>query len=247
MAEKIVVGLFDSFDAAKAAMTDIVGTGVTSDRISLLANTLIGNHPALADNPSFAGDDVNEDLSEQSHTAVGAEVGLGLGGVLGLLAGVGTLAIPGIGPLIAAGLWATVGAGAVAGGVVGGLVGALSEHGITDKDAHLYAEGLKRGGTLVTVKVPDDHVEPVSKVFKAHGAIDIGKRGDAWAAEGWVAFDPSLHPMTAAELATVNARDDAVEHHHAVRHYVHPAGDTGVYHGGASNMTTRYGEDETRG
>ncbi len=247
MAEKTVVALFDSFEAAQTAVNDIVQAGTTPERISVLANGSTGDQPSsLMTNPAFAREDVDDDLSEQSHTVVGAEVGVGLGGVLGLLAGIGTLAIPGIGPLIAAGTWAAISAGAAAGGVVGGAIGALTEHGITDEDAHLYAEGLRRGGTLVTVRVPEDQVEAIAKSFKTHGAVDIEMRGAAWNAEGWVAFDPNAHPLTAAELAALARRgDDTVRHHHAVRHYFHPGSDA-PFQGGASNVINHYGEDETR-
>ncbi len=246
MAEKTIVALFDSFEAATAAVNDILQAGTAPERISLLANDTEGRHPpTLMSNPAFAREDVVEEESEQSHTAVGAEVGLGLGGVLGLLAGAGAIAIPGIGPLIAAGTWATIAAGAAAGGGVGGIIGALTEHGIIDKDAHLYAEGLRRGGTLVTVKVPEDQIEAIAKLFKTHGAIDIEKRSAAWVAEGWVSFDPNANPLTPAERAALaSGANDTVEHHHHVRHYFHP-GSAVPFHGGAANVTTHYGEDET--
>jgi hypothetical protein len=243
-----IVALFDHFEGAKAAIADIVNAGTPRDRISLLANDWKGEHPGLIGNPAFAREEVDEKSEEQSHTFVGAEVGVGLGGVLGLLAGVGTLALPGIGPLIAAGIWATVGAGAVGGGIVGGVIGALTEHGISDKDAHLYAEGLRRGGTLLTVRVPENGFDGIADILKKHGAVDIEKRGGAWLAEGWMSFDPEAPTLSAEQMAAMRASadDHAVEHHHAIRHYFHPQ-DGLPLSGGASNVTTHYGEDELRG
>jgi hypothetical protein len=69
-----------------------------------------------------------------------------------LATALGVIAIPGIGPLVAAGVLATTLAGAVGGTLVGGLVGALADHGVSEEDAHVYSEGVRRGDTLVTVR-----------------------------------------------------------------------------------------------
>ncbi len=247
MREKTIVALYDRFESAKAAVEDIVQAGAARERIALLANHAGGNYPALNTNPSFAREDLNTDTDGQSGVVTGAEVGIGLGGILGLLVGVGTIAIPGIGPLIAIGAWAVAAAGAAAGGVVGGVIGALTDHGVTDEDAHLYAEGLKRGGTLVTCVVNETQIDAITHIFKNHGAVDIEKRGAAWNAEGWVSFDPEGHPLSAAEIAAAELADsDEAEHPHAIRHYFHPGDGAGEVGGGASNVGNRYAEDETR-
>ena len=72
-----------------------------------------------------------------------------------LLAGLGLLAIPGVGPVVAAGWLVATAAGAAAGGLTGGIVGALTQAGVSDEDAQVYAEGVRRGGTLVTARVND--------------------------------------------------------------------------------------------
>jgi hypothetical protein len=190
MSEKIIVGLFDSFESAKSAIGEVTRAGIAPGRISLLANDSGGHHPGLMGNPAYAREEMDVAESQQSRTVVGFEVGVGLGGVLGLLAGVGTIVLPGIGALLAAGAWATIAAGAAAGGVVGGVIGAMTDHGISSEDAHLYAEGLKRGGTLVTVKAGEDQVESISAIFKTHHAADIGSRRAEWVAEGWISFNP---------------------------------------------------------
>jgi hypothetical protein len=256
MREATIVALFDNFENAEAAVGEVVRAGTPRDRIALLANDSRANvsvssgpqgaRPSLMGNPAFAREEVDAAMDEQSHTAVGVEVGLGLGGVLGLLVGVGTIAIPGIGPLIAAGTLATVAAGAVGGGVIGGAIGALTGHGISDKDAHLYAEGLRRGGTLVTVRTATDAIDPITQIFKTHGAVDIEKRGAAWIAEGWLRFDAEAQPLSVAELAALHDRntDDGVEHHHHVRHYFHPDSLGDPVHAGATTAITQYGKDE---
>jgi hypothetical protein len=246
MRDTTVVALFDRFEAGRAAIADIINAGTPRDRISLLANDSRATHPGLIGNPAFAREQVFEESDAQPAAVTGAEVGMGVGSALGLLAGIGTLAIPGIGPLIAAGIWATVGVGAVGGGVIGGAIGAMTQHGISDKDAHLYAEGLRRGGTLVTVKATEAAYDDIARIFKAHGAVDVEKRRAAWVAEGWMSFDPDAGELAhdhveALRLAT---EDHVVDHHHQVRHYFDPAGTLDRVHGGASNVTTQYGEDE---
>jgi len=83
----------------------------------------------------------------------GAGVGAALGGAAGLLAGLGAFVLPGIGAVVAAGWLASALAGAVAGGAAGGVVGALMEAGISERDAAIFAEGMRRGGNLVTIRV----------------------------------------------------------------------------------------------
>jgi hypothetical protein len=244
MTEKTIVALYDRFEDAKAALADIVQAGADREKVSLLANR-VGTGTALAINPAFAREDVTVDTDAQSGVVTGAEVGIGLGGILGLLATIGTVAIPGIGPLIAIGAWATIAAAAAAGGIVGGIIGAFTDRGVTDEDAHLYAEGLKRGGTLVTVVAPGDLIERVTQIFKDHHAVDIEKRGKAWTAEGWVSFDPAGHPLSHEEIdaARSSCAGHEADHHNAIRHYFHPAGLKGESGGGATNVGTHYAED----
>ena len=77
------------------------------------------------------------------------------GGIIGLLTGLGLMAIPGVGPVVAAGWLASTAAGVAAGGAAGGIIGALTQTGASEEDASAYAEGIRRGGTLVSARVPD--------------------------------------------------------------------------------------------
>lgn len=113
-------------------------------------------------------------------TATGAATGGVAGGVIGLLAGIGALAIPGVGPLIAAGpiMAALSGAavGATAGGVVGGLIGL----GIPEIEAKRYEEKLKNGNYVIAVHGHDsDEVDRAEKIYKDAGAEDITTSTDA--------------------------------------------------------------------
>jgi hypothetical protein len=85
----------------------------------------------------------------------GAGIGAGLGGAAGLLAGLGLLAMPGLDPVVAAGWLVSTAVGAAAGAATGGPIEALTEAAVSEEDAHTYAEGVRRGGTLVTARVPE--------------------------------------------------------------------------------------------
>jgi hypothetical protein len=247
MSDATIVALYDHYNDACHAVIDLIQAGAEREKISMLANNLNGDHPAVTTNPSFGREEFDTKDEKQPAVVTGAEFGIGVGGIFGVLVGTGAIVIPGIGPLVAAGVLATVAAGAAAGGVVGGAIGLLTRQGVSHADSHLYAEGLKRGGTLVTVVADEDRLDAFRQIFKTHGAVDIEKRGAAWEAEGWVAFDPDQPQLTPDELETHRRSlpQDAVEHHHHVRHYF-PSGRSDRLAAGASNVTTHYGEDETR-
>ena len=174
-----------------------------------------GDHPPLPTHPADARDELGANGQEQLPVVTSAEVGIGVGGVFGVLIGTGVIVVPGIGPLIAAGTFATIAAGAAAGGVVGGAIGLLTGHGISNADAHLYAEGVKRGGTLVTVVADDGQRHILRQIFKNHGAVDIEERNATWTAEGWISLDPDadLPPQEDPATARRTLPRDEVEHH----------------------------------
>src|SRR6202044_3483950 len=113
-------------------------------------------------------------------TATGVTAGGVVGGTLGLLAGIGALAIPGVGPLIAAGpIMATL-AGVGVGGAVGGLVGALVGMGIPEYEAKRYEGAVKGGGTLLSVHCDtSDQIDVAKAALKETGAKDISSTGEA--------------------------------------------------------------------
>jgi hypothetical protein len=112
----------------------------------------------------------------------GAGVGAAFGGGAGLLAGFGLLAIPGLGPVVAAGWLASAATCAVAGAAAGGLIGALVGTGIEERDAHVYAEIVRRGGTIVSVRADDEPFEErISQVMDRYGPINVRDRaGQLW-------------------------------------------------------------------
>jgi hypothetical protein len=105
-----------------------------------------------------------------------------VGGGAGLLAGLGLLAIPGLGPVVAAGWLASTALGAVVGGTAGGLIGALTAAGVSKEDAQVYAEGIRRGGTLVTARVPDAD-RPKCEAILNPASVNVQDRGPPIARE----------------------------------------------------------------
>jgi hypothetical protein len=164
---KTISGLFATRADAERAVDALEEASVPSEDISIIG-------PHGEDSASGAGE--------------GASVGATIGGAGGLLAGVGAFAIPGIGPVVGAGWLATTLIGAAAGGIAGGLVGSLTDAGIDERDAHVYAEGVRRGGTMVVARVDETEVDAAAAILSKHGPVDIASRRAEYEAEGWTAF-----------------------------------------------------------
>jgi hypothetical protein len=141
-----------------------------------------------------------ERVRDASGAATGAVTGGVVGGAAGLAASLMGLAIPGIGPIIAAGPIVATLTGAGVGAVAGGLIGGLTDMGVSKPDAEYYAESVRRGGALVTVRADDSRAERAAEVMREHGAIDIERRAERWRERGWTGFDEKAAPYTQADL-----------------------------------------------
>ena len=186
--------LYDSYADAERAVARLESAGVAHSDISIVANN--------SDN-WFSGDKKDRDadgVDDRAESAgKGAGIGAGLGGAAGLFAGLGLLAIPGLGPVVAAGWLASTAVGAAAGAATGGIVGALTEAGISDEDAHAYAEGVRRGGTLVSARVADADRARLDGLLN-ESAVNLRNRTAAWQKSGWQSFDPTAQPYGADEI-----------------------------------------------
>lgn len=173
---KTVVGLFDDYATAQRAAAALEQDGFTSSDVSMVAAEETRDK---ATSSTTFGTDV-----DGSHTAeragVGAGVGATVGGLAGLLVGIGALAIPGVGPIIAAGPIVAVLAGAGIGAAAGGLIGALTTLGVPDEHAGYYAEGIKRGGTLLTVRAEDAKAQIAADTLTQYGAVDVERKAASW-------------------------------------------------------------------
>ncbi len=187
--------LYDNYTDAQEAVQRLEAAGVPHSDISIVANN--------SDN-WFSGDkkvDRDRDgvVDRAEGAGKGAGIGAGVGGTAGLLAGLGLLAIPGLGPVVAAGWLAATAVGAAAGAATGGVVGALMEAGVSEEDAHSYAEGVRRGGTLVSARVADADRARLDAVLD-QSAVNLRDRSAAWQKSGWKAFDPTSKPYGADEI-----------------------------------------------
>ena len=99
---------------------------------------------------------------------------------------------------MAAGWLASTALGAAVGGAAGGIIGALTQSGIADEDAHLYAEGLRRGGTLLTVRVPDADRARVESLLPT--GVDVRRRAEDYRGSGWNRFDATTPGLSADEI-----------------------------------------------
>jgi len=189
--------LYDNYSDAQAAVSRLEAAGVPHSDISIVANNSEGWFNGGGKGKVDRDRDGTDDRAEGAGT--GAGIGAGLGGAAGLLAGLGILAIPGLGPVVAAGWLAATAAGVAAGAATGGIIGALTQAGITDDDAHTYAEGIRRGGTLVTARVADGDRSRLDGVLN-QSAINLTERRSAWQQSGWKSFDSASKPMTADDI-----------------------------------------------
>jgi len=193
--------LYDDHTTAIQTLHELEAAGIPSGEISLIASNADNWYTGQGSPASSTRHDRDRDgLDDRGEgAATGAGIGATVGGVAGLLAGLGMIAIPGIGPVVAAGWLASTAAVAAAGGVAGGILGGLAEAGVSEEDAHVYAEGVRRGGTLLTVRVPDGQRTRVEAILD-RSSVNIWERGMAYRKSGWNSFDPSLSPYTADQI-----------------------------------------------
>jgi len=155
-----VIATFDTEKRAEDAVRSMRQQGFREDEISIIARDRGGKGGEV---------EAGGELGDVNNLSSGTAWGGGLGGVLGLLTGVGALAIPGVGPIVAAGPLAATLSGAVTGGVVGGLI----DLGIPEERGQYYESEVKAGKILSVVETDDNRVEEVSNILRDNGANDI--------------------------------------------------------------------------
>ncbi len=182
-----VFGIYPNRMAAETAVDRLVVAGFANQDVSVL----------MADTSSAKDFAHEKNTKAPEGTATGVTAGGVVGGTLGLLAGIGALAIPGVGPLIAAGpIMATL-AGLGVGGAVGGLVGALVGMGIPEYEAKRYEGHVKNGGILLSVHCErSEEVSRAKDILKASGAEDIASSGEKSTSTHGVTSDEHRHETT---------------------------------------------------
>ena len=165
-----VFGIYQNRNQAERSVDDLLRAGFVNDDISVL----------LPDNRGSKDFAHEKNTKAPEGATAGVATGGAIGGTLGLLAGIGALAIPGVGPLIAAGPIMAALAGLGVGGAVGGLIGALVGMGIPEYEAKRYEERIKAGGVLLSVHCDtSEDITRAKDVLKHTGAQDISSSGEA--------------------------------------------------------------------
>lgn len=190
---RTITRLFDNYSDASNAVRDLEAIGIPHADLSIVANNSDKQHG-----------EHDEGVNDEGDVTRGVSAGAVLGGGAGLLAGLGLLAIPGLGPIVAAGWLAATaagaGIGAVGGAATGGIVGALKNAGHSEEDAHVYSEGVRRGGTLVSAKVADNRADEAEAILQRYGSVDAQTRGQAYRQSGWSRFDDTAPAYSADEV-----------------------------------------------
>jgi hypothetical protein len=172
---KTIAGFFRTRTEGERAMEALRQAGYTQDEIGFVAGDTRGHKTPKV------GPALKEEGSE-SEAGTDAFVGAAIGVAAGLFA----VLLPGFGWLVAAGPLVGAFGGLTAGAAVGGLIGILKDHGISDEQAEFYAEGVRRGGALVTVHGVDTEREATArKILDREGAIEVEQLADEWRRSGW--------------------------------------------------------------
>jgi hypothetical protein len=165
-----VYGIFTTRSQAETAVDQLLANGFRNEDISVLMQDNVGTKDFAA----------SKETKAPEGTTTGVVAGGAIGGTLGLLAGIGALAIPGLGPFIAAGPIMGALAGVGTGGVVGGVIGALIGMGIPEFEAKRYEGRIKEGGILLSVHCDDsDWVGRAKDILKNSGAEYVSSSGEA--------------------------------------------------------------------
>jgi len=169
----VIAGFFRTRAEAERAKVALHEAGYSQDEVNFVAGDTRG-HDAPAVGPTLKTAE-----SEAGSDAV-------VGGLIGLAAGMIAVVLPGIGALIAAGPIAGAIGGLTAGAAAGGIIGLLKDHGISEEKAEFYAEGVSRGGALLTVhNVDGDREKNARKILDDAGAIEVEELAEEWRASGW--------------------------------------------------------------
>jgi len=198
---KTIVGLFDTFAHAQAAVNDLISAGFNRDDISVVANNAsgeFGTHDGHHDgvNVSQAGGDAVK----------GAVKGGMYGGLTALAATVALALIPGVGPIAAIGPLSAFLGGAALGATAGGILGGLTGLGVPEHEAGYYAEGIRRGGTLVTIHADDARANEATSILNRHHPVDMDTRAEYYKSTGFTRYDETLPAYTPAQIAEERTR-----------------------------------------
>lgn len=239
---KTVVALYDEFITGQRAVQDLHDAGFEGDDISLVVNNSTGRidlyaateqERTVADAGADSTAVEHDDLTRGEEAGISAGAGALVGGIGGFLLGLGLVAVPGVGPVLAAGPLATALAGAGIGAVTGGLSGWLFKEGVPEDAADQYVEGVRRGGTLVAVTTSDALAGRAAGILKQHRPVDLQRRATEWHATGGTINDVGVKPRPHEQINDVGVEPYqgetiAREHAYYQTHPENPGGERGL-------------------
>lgn len=195
-----VVRLFDDLEEAQRAIQALLEAGFQKEDISLIASDFRGDYK------NHLESDKAQVAEKGEETAGMTETGAVVGGLLGLMAGLGVLGFPALGPVLIGGpLLATL-AGAGAGAAGGALLGALADVGLTEDEAQYFAEAVRRGGVLVLVHTDEENAPRALRTMDRYNIANLEQRVEDWRREGWRGWDPDAEPYEPSEIDRMRAQ-----------------------------------------
>lgn len=168
----VITRVYDDYATAERARGNLGALGITDIEVSVLGDESLNDY--------YRGE-----TGDAGGTATGAGVGAVLGGGAGLLAGLGMIAIPGIGPLVAAGWLTATAVGAAGGALAGGAIGALADLGLSDEEAPVFYEAMRRGNVALSVRFPDALRDEVIQALDRVPALALPDLRSRFEAGGW--------------------------------------------------------------
>lgn len=165
-----LIGIYRDKDQAERAIDGLVAAGLERDEISIVGR--------------------QAEISGHEPSGEGVASGAAMGGLTGLAIGLAALALPGVGPLFAAGPIAIALGGAGAGAIAGGLLGSLTEMGVDEADAQNYTEAVRQGNTLLLVGIDEGQRQEVEELLRRSGAIGVSTKAEAW--DGWSGYQRNM-------------------------------------------------------
>ena len=197
---RTIAHLYDDYSTATEVARALQTAGFAYDTMSVVANQGAVTTTTTVDSSL-------DNAGSGTGAATGASIGTVLGGGAGLLAGIGALAIPGVGPVVAAGWLVATLTGAGAGATIGGMVGALTGSGVTSEHANVYAEAVRRGDILVTVRAEDAMADEAERIMMDFHPVDVAVRETSYRADdGWTSFDERRGALTPEEIQAERLR-----------------------------------------
>jgi hypothetical protein len=195
----VICRLYDSHSDAHRVILALQAAGVPQSETGMISNNS-DNWYSGTKTDNVIPIRRNADGGKAEGKVEGAAVGAAIGATAATAASLITmLAIPGVGAIVGAGWLAAILGSMAIGGVAGGLLGALTNAGISEEDAQVFVEGVRRGGTLVAARVPQTEL-PRFEAIMTPFAVSLQERCDLYRKSGWQAFDPNAVPYTADQV-----------------------------------------------